>query len=126
MKKVNIKTEKLHALYTLMGAAKYSKMSDADKIRAWKIARRMKPVATAFEEESRDAAEKLRPTDDFNERLRKAQHYEQHRDGMSEEEYKTFLNEFQHYNKLVADAVSEIAARPVELDFEPLGEEAFG
>lgn len=33
---------------------------------------------------------------------------------------------FQNYNRLVADAVKEFADKEVEIEFEPLSEDAFG
>lgn len=131
--KKTIKTEDALKAYNIISQAKYSKMDDADKVRAWKIARALKPVATRFDEDSRDAADKLKPTDDFTERLGKAQEYERLTkegqptiDIMTTADYHAFVKEFQKYNQLVADAVKEFGAKEVELDFEPLTDDAFG
>lgn len=131
--KKTIKTENVLKVYNIISQAKYSKMDDADKIKAWKALRALKPIAQKFDEDSKDAAEKLRPTEDFTERLQKAQEYERllnlHEptiDIMTTADYEAFLKEFQQYNKLVGDAVKEFAAKEVEFDFEPLTEEAIG
>lgn len=133
--KKTFKTEKVLTIYGIINKAKYTKMDDADKVKVWKIARAMKPVATKFEDDSKDAAEKLRPTEDFAERLQKAQDYERMiKDAnadmsklpMGAAEYGEFIKEFQNYNKLVGDAVKEFADKEVELEYDALTEDAFG
>lgn len=133
--KVKIETQKVLTLHRILASAKYGKLDDADKVKVWKIARKLKPVADKFEDESKDAAEKMKPTDDFGERLQKAQEYErlvkdQNADAqklpMGPSEYGDFIKEFQEYNRLVSEAVKEFAEKEVEIDFEPLSEDAFG
>lgn len=133
--KKSFKTEKVLTIYGILNKAKYTKMDDADKVKVWKIARAMKPIATKFDEDSKDAAEKLRPTEDFAERLQKAQDYERMiKDAnadmsklpMGAAEYGEFIKEFQNYNKLVGDAVKEFADKEVELEYDALTEDAFG
>lgn len=135
MKQITLTTEKVLAAYRTLSTAKYSKMDDADKIKVWKIARKMKPVATKFEEDSQDAAEKMKPSEDFDEQLRKAQEYERitrqpdfdaQTLPMGAAEYNAFLDKFHAYNRLVNDAVKDFADKEVELEIEPLTEEAFG
>ena len=133
--KKTIKTEKVLAVWQVLGSAKYTKMEDADKIKVWKISRVLKPIAEKFDEESKDAAEKLKPTEDFSERLQNAQEYEHvSKDAnadatklkMGAAEYGEFINELQNYNKLVSDAVNGFAEKEVEVEFEPINEDAFG
>lgn len=135
MEKQTIKTEKVLNAYRVLSTAKYGKMDDGDKIKVWKIARTLKPVADKFEDDSKDAAEKFKPGEDFSERLQKAQDYERMvKDGnadmtklpMGAAEYGEFIKEFQKYNKLVGDAIKEFADKEVELEFEKLSEDAFG
>lgn len=135
MKQLNVKTEKVLAAYRTLSTAKYTKLEDADKIKAWKIARKLKPVATRFEEDSQDAADKMKPSEDFDARLQKAQEYERiirqpdfdaKSLPMGAAEYNDFLTEFQSYNRLVNDAVKDFADKEVELEIEPLTEDAFG
>ena len=140
MEKQTIKTEKVLNAYRVLSTAKYSKMADEDKIKVWKIARTLKPVADKFEDDSKDAAEKFKPSEDFSERLQKAQDYErilkeENAKGdkadmtklpMGVNEFGDFLKEFQKYNKLVGDAIKEYADKEVELEFEKLSEDAFG
>lgn len=131
--KKNLKTNKVRVIYNIISQAKYGKLADEDKIKVWKIARLLKPISDKFEEDSKDAAEKMKPMENFDDILRKAQEYEHVKqnggsetDVMTEEEYNSFIEEFKKYNKLVGDAIKEFADEEVELDFEPLKEDAFG
>lgn len=133
--KTKITTEKVLNAYRIISGAKYTKMDDADKIKAWKIARALKPVATKFDEDSKDAAEKLKPSEDFADNLQKAQEFERitkdkdfdaSKLPMGVAEYNEFIKKFQDYNRLVGEAVKEFADKEVEIEFEPLSEESFG
>ena len=130
-----VKTEMLLAVFNVLNTAKYAKLDDADKIKVWKIARQMKPIATKFEEETKDAAEKMKPGEEFDEQLQKAQQYEveirkpdcnAEKLPMGAAEYQAFITEFKKYQKLVNDAVKEFADKEVEIDFEPVSEDVFG
>ena len=132
--KKTISTEKVLAAYKVLSSAKYGKLDDADKIKAWKIARALKPTATKFEDDSKDAAEKLKPGDDFDDRLQKAREFEvlsrtpnadMEKAPMGAAEYNDFISDFQKFNKNVADALKEFADAKVEVEFEPLTEDAF-
>ena len=132
--KKTVKTSEILSVYQIVGNAKYGKMSDEDKIKVWKIARLLKPVAMKFEDDRKDAFENLKPEDcDFDGRLAKAQEYERlvkakqpTIDVMTTAEYDAFIEVFKDYNKLVGEALKELADKEVELDFEPLSEDAFG
>lgn len=133
--KTKITTEKVLNAYRIISGAKYTKMDDADKIRVWKIARALKPVATKFDEDSKDAAEKMKPSEDFADNLQKAQEFERiakdkdfdaSKLPMGAAEYNEFIKKLQDYNRLVGEAVKEFADKEVEIEFEPLSEDAFG
>ena len=132
---IKVKTEKVLVAFNVLNTAKYTKMDDADKIKVWKIARALKPVATKFDEDSKDAAEKLRPSEDFADNLQKAQEFERitkeknfdaSKLPMGAAEYSEFIKKLQDYNRLVGEAVKEFADKEVEIEFEPLSEESFG
>lgn len=132
MKKV-IKTSEALTAYNILNNAKYGSMEDGDKIKVWKITRALKPIATKFEEDNKDAAEKFKADiKDFDILLPKAQEYEnlmRTNDDMSKSpigaaEYDAFIKEFKKYNELVGKAVEEFAKKEVELSFEPLSEGA--
>lgn len=131
--KKTIKTKDALAVYNVLAGARFTKMDDADKVRMWRITRQLKPVATRYDEDSKDAAEKMKPTDDFSDRLQKAQEYERLRqkgeptiDVMTTAEYTEFVSELRKYNRLVSDTLEELAGKEEEFDFEPLSEDAFG
>ena len=128
-----VKTEKVLGAFNVLNTAKYAKMDDADKIKVWKIARALKPIATKFDEDSKDAAEKLKP-EGFDDDLRKAQEYERvtkdkeadaSKLEMGAAEYGEFIKKLKEMNKLVADALKEFADKEVDIDFEPISEDAF-
>jgi hypothetical protein len=134
MKELTIKTEKVLGAYQVLNTAKYTKLDDGDKIKVWKIARALKPIATKFDEDSKDAAEKMKP-EGFDEKLHDAQEYERVTKDASADasnlkmgaaEYGAFIDTLKGYNKLVTDAVKDFADKEVSVSFEPLSEDAFG
>ena len=129
--KTKVTTEKILSVYNILKGASYQKMSDDDKIKLWKIARTMKPIATKFEDDSKDAAEKLKP-EGLEVTLEKAKEYEQKKQKgdtdlpMTEAEYLEFINgDWAKFNNLLTKAVKEFADAEVELEFEPLNEDSF-
>ena len=133
MTKKILKTENVLAAYRVLGGAKYAKLSDEDKIKVFKICIALKPIATKYDEDSKDAAEKLKP-EGIEAMLEKAREYEQKMKAgkadklaLTEEEYQTWMREvWLPYSNLVNKAVGDIAQTEVEIEFEPLSEEAFG
>lgn len=130
---ITVKTKQALETYNILNGAKYSKLEDADKIKLWKIVRALKPIATKFQEDVKDASDKFKSEfEGFDENLKKAQDYEKGKaEGkedlpMTEEEYKAFIEVFKKYNKLVSDAVNEFAEAEVNLNVETLSEDAFG
>lgn len=126
--KTTIKTEKVLKVYQILNTTKYGKLDDADKVKVWKIARKLKPVATKFDEDSKDAAEKLKPYEGFEDDLQKAQEYERLKGvnaKMTIEEYQEFIAKFKAYQELVGKAVKEYADVEVEVEFDTISEDAF-
>ena len=123
------KAENVAQVYDILNAAKYSKLNDDERIALWKITRAMKPVALKLKDDIQDAAQHMKPSDDFDQRLATARQYEQtHRDGkefdkLSKEDYDAFIQEWREYSKLVDTAVKEFADEEVEIDIEPIAEE---
>ena len=135
MKKLTLTTEKVLAAFNVLSTAKYGKLDDADKIKVWKIARSLKPVAEKFREDSEDAQQKMKPNDDFDEQLMKAQEYEREirkpdcdasKLPMGAAQYQEFVDEFKAYQKLVNDTIKDFAEKEVEVSFDPISEDAFG
>ena len=131
MKKVKITTEKALTVFNVLKGAAYQKLSDEDKVKVWKAYRTLHPVATKFKEDSRDAAEKLKP-EGMEATLEKAKEYEQKKAKgdtdlpMTEQEYKEFINgDWAKFNQLLSKAVKEFADTEVEVEFEPINEDGF-
>ena len=134
MTQKKMKTEDVLKAYNVISTAKYGKLDDQDKVRVWKIARALKPVADKFADDRDDAARKLLPTEDFEERRAKAQQYQamlgdkqadMTQAPMTPAEFWRFFNENMAYTKTVNDALADFGKKEVEVEFEPLSEEAF-
>lgn len=135
MKKLSLTTEKVLAAFNVLSTAKYGKLDDADKIKVWKITRAMKPVADKFADDRDDAAKKLMPSEDFEDRRIKAQKYQamlgdksadMGEAPMTPTEFWKFIEESNGYNKLLADALNDFGSKEVEVEIETLSEDAFG
>ena len=134
MKKVKIKTEKALEVFNILKGASYQKLTDEDKVKVWKAYRALHPVATKFDEDSKDAAEKLKP-EGFDEKLQNAQEYERVTKDpdadtsnlkMGAAEYGEFINgDWKNFNRLLSDAVKDFADAEVVIGLEPLSEDAF-
>lgn len=126
-KKTNV--ENVAQVYDILNAAKYSKLNDGERIALWKITRVLKPFALKLKDDIQDAAQHMKPSDDFDQRLSIARQYEQaHRDGkefdkLSNDDYDAFIQEWREYSKLVDTAVKEFADEEVEIDITPITEE---
>lgn len=126
--KIQVKTEKVMRMYQILNASKYTKLDDSDKVKVWKIARLLKPVATQFEDDTKDAAEKMKPYEAFGDDLQKAQEYERLNGTgtqMNIKEYKKFMVAFKAYNEQVSKALKEFSDKEIELEFDTISEEAF-
>lgn len=128
MKTIN--TEKALLAYNLLNTASYSKMSDGDKIKIFKITRALKPIAVSYEEASKDAAEKMK-FENFNDRIQKAQEYERNKkEGkkgpISEKEYKNTVKDLMEYDKLVKNTIKQLGSKEETIDVDLLSEDGFG
>ena len=128
MKTIN--TEKALQAYSLLNAAKYNKMDDTEKIAVFKITRAIKPIATTFEDASKDAIEKMK-FEGFEEQLAKAKEYERKKKEGSEDtpitddEYKAFIIKLVEYDKLAKEAIKQLGDKEETIDVELLSEDSF-
>lgn len=109
-------TEKAVVAYRILSNAKIGKMKDGDKFNSVKIMKELKPVATAYDDFIKDAAEKLKP-EGIEEIQRKVQGNEK----LTAEEQKLW----DKYNADVAKCVQDELAKEVEFSFQPMSEEGF-
>lgn len=133
MKKITLTTEEVLKAYNVLNTAKYGKLDDADKVKVWKITRALKPIAVKYDEDSKDAAEKMKP-EGFDEKVMK---WNETRDKsvagikeglpMTQQEFLDFLyHVLNPYNKNVNDALDGFKKEEVELEFDALSEDVFG
>ena len=126
--KKSLKTEQIADVYQLIEEASYQSLSNEDKVRLWKISRVLKPTAVQFLSDKDDAMKSF-ITPEFSEAFKKARLFKQKRDkgeelSMSLEEYKKCGEIITNTNNLMEAAIGELADKEVELEFEPLSEDA--
>lgn len=131
----HIKTSEVLTAYNILNSAKYGSMEDVDKIKVWKITRMLKPIAIEFEEAAKDIVNKMKPdiNGDFDETLQKAQEYERAINNnadlkdlpMTSTEYNKFIAAFKNYTNLVNKTIDEFANKTIDIDIEPISEDAF-
>ena len=132
MKSIELKTKEIAAAYGIINAAKYQKLSDDDKVKVWKISRKLSPIAEQYEKDIEDARQKLTPSEDFSQKLQKAIHYQNLKEDddkeslMSEEEYRKIVVEWNNYNSLLDKALKELAEKKIAIEVDAITEEAFG
>ena len=132
MKSVELTVEDVTAAHVLLSEAKYQKLSDEDKIRVWKISRKLCPVVEKYKSDIDDAKAKLIPSEDYPARVQTALQYQNIKEAggddlpMSEEEYKKTVAEWNSYNSLLNKALKDIADEKVSFEIDPITEDAFG
>lgn len=128
-----VKTKEVLAAWQVLGQAKYDKLDSDQKVRVFHIGQKLKPIATAFSDYSADAAEKMQPSADFQERWDKAKVYEtmtadpkadMEQLPMGPAEYKEFMvKEYFPFDRLWKKAIKDEGDKEVDLKFEPISEE---
>lgn len=132
MKNLKLKVSNVVNAYQVLGEASYEKMADEDKIKVWKISKQLKPIAKKFEEDRDDAQKKLITDPEFTNKLTKAQAYElMTKKGQTEDlplsakEYELYMVDIKKNMILMEKALKEELDKEVDIEFEPLTEEAF-
>ena len=128
-----VKTKEVLVAWQVLGQAKYDKLDNDQKVRVFHIGQMLKPIATAFSDYSADAAEKMQPSADFQERWDKAKVYEtmtanpkadMEQLPMGPAEYKEFMvKEYFPFDRLWKKAIKEEGDKEVDLKFDPISEE---
>ena len=128
-----LKTKEVLVAWQVLGQAKYDKLDNDQKVRVFHIGQMLKPIATAFSDYSADAAEKMQPSADFQERWDKAKVYEtmtanpkadMEQLPMGPAEYKEFMvKEYFPFDRLWKKAIKDEGDKEVELKFDPISEE---
>lgn len=128
-----VKTKEVLVAWQVLGQAKYDKLDSDQKVHVFHIGQQLKPIATAFSDYSADAAEKMQPSADFQERWDKAKVYEtmtanpkadMEQLPMGPAEYKEFMvKEYFPFDRLWKKAIKDEGDKEVELKFNPISEE---
>jgi hypothetical protein len=128
-----VKTKEVLVAWQVLGQAKYDKLDNDQKVRVFHIGQMLKPIATAFSDYSADAAEKMQPSADFQERWDKAKVYEtmtanpkadMEQLPMGPAEYKEFMvKEYFPFDRLWKKAIKDEGDKEVDLKFDPISEE---
>lgn len=134
--KITTKTDNVIAVYRVLSQATTTKMDDGDRIKVWKIGRKLRPTFVKYEEELKDASEKFKPTiDGFDKQLEKVQSYERmirlpNLDAttlpIGAAEYNQFIVDVMTpYNNMLNNAMKEFTDQDIELEFDGLTDEVF-
>lgn len=132
MERVELKTKEIAEAYNIISNAKYQKLSDDDKVKVWRISRKLSPIAEKFSNDVEDAKKKFLPSEDFPQRLQSALKYQELRDAgeknlpMSEEEFNKIAAEWNNYNRVADKALRDIAEEIVTIEIDTITEDAFG
>lgn len=128
-----VKTKEVLVAWQVLGQAKYDKLDSDQKVHVFHIGQQLKPIATAFSDYSADAAEKMQPSADFQERWDKAKVYEtmtanpkadMEQLPMGPAEYKEFMvKEYFPFDRLWKKTIKDEGDKEVELKFDPISEE---
>lgn len=120
-------TKKLvHTVYAIIGSARLNELKKTDdKVAVLRVLRQLRRVAVAYEDDAREATNKLKP-DGYDEQRAQAALYETERNSgkkptaMADADYQRFLAAHLDYTRNVATAMRDIDEATVELDFEPV------
>ena len=131
MKSICLKTIEIAKAYKLLAEPVYQNLGDADRVKLWKISRKLFPIATKYAEEFQSAQQSLKPSDETMEKFKLAMQYEEAKEKktqlpMTEEEYQDILKEWKHYQGLLKEAMKDIENKENALEIEPLSDEAVG
>lgn len=121
-----MKTIEIVKAYRIINEAKLTKMEDADKYKVIKAIRAMKPIATSFDDFTKEAQERLKD-DDFSAMQKKAEQWQKEGEQttLTMEERIAINRFFTDYNKRVEECVKEEAEKEVSPEYGRLSEEAF-
>ena len=120
------KVENIVGLYNILKEAKLTKLADADKYTIIKILRKLRPTAEKFEEDKKEASERLKP-ENWEDIIAKAQQWQ--KDGnettLTEEEKKEINTTIIKYENSVRECIIEELNTEVEVDMPTISKAVF-
>ena len=126
-----ITVKKISDIYNIVSSAKFTKMSDQNKITAWKMIKEIKTIAAPFNEDIEDIKRMFMPYEGFENDLMTGIRYEEAKKNnndfseITDEEYAEILEKYKSYQTSVDKAIEDISDRKVTLKNNPLNKEVF-
>lgn len=120
------KVDNIVSLYNILKEAKLTKLADADKYTVIKILRKLRPTAEKFEEDKKDASERLKP-ENWEDIIAKAQQWQKegNETTLTEEEKKEINAVIIKYENSVRECIIEELNTEVEVDMPTISEAVF-
>ena len=120
------KVDDIVSLYNILKEAKLTKLADADKYTIIKILRKLRPTAEKFEEDKKDASERLKP-ENWEDIIAKAQQWQKEGEEttLTEEEKKEINATIIKYENSVRECIIEELNTEVEVDMPTISEAVF-
>ena len=130
MKSVKLKTIEIVNACAMLINANYQQLPEGERIKFWKITRKLRPIAESFAKEKQSAEEEFKPSEEVMARFQKGANYELAKGMNSEppitdEEYREIKEEYVKHMNLINEALKELKDKEEELEFEPLSEAGF-
>lgn len=120
--KKSMTKKQIHDVYVIMNNARLNGLKrNEDKTGVLKILRELRPVATKYETDIKDAFEKLKP-ESYDENLNLARQFEQDRKTatMTVEEYEAFRKQFEEYQTTIRSTMEDEDKKEVEIEYNLL------
>lgn len=123
---MNKKLEKIIVATNLLNSAKITKMEDADKFTTIKAMKVLVPIANEYDGFLTLTRDKLKP-ENFDEMQAKAQKWQSEGENttLTETERIEINKFFTDYQQSIEECIKEEVAKEIELDYNPLPEDAF-
>lgn len=120
-----MKAERIAMLCGLLKQSRTTKMEDQGRLKVLRIIKALRPAATEYEADVKEAREKMKD-EDFDRMTAKAEKWQAEGGKALTEEEKMAVNAyFARYNKRVADAVAVISGKSKEVKLDKLSQEEF-
>ena len=130
MKSVKLKTIEIVNASAMLINANYQQLPEGERIKFWKITRKLRPIAENYLKEKQSAEDSFKPSEEVMARFQKGANYELAKGMNSEppitdEEYREIKEEYEKYRNLVNKALEDTTNKEEEIEIETLSEAGF-
>jgi hypothetical protein len=127
---VKLKTIEIVNASAMLSNANYQQLPEGERIKFWKITRKLRPIAENYLKEKQSAEEEFKPSKEVMARFQKGANYELAKGMNSEplitdEEYREIKEEYEKYRNLVNKALEDTTNKEEEIEIETLSEAGF-